>query len=99
VIIVIIKNRVFCFQCEQTAGCKGYTGGAGVCGKNFKCMELIDIANNESNGAPLCLGVKNIFLGLSLTTFAALKVLNFHFKNYNTVPISTSEADIKIILG
>ena len=24
---------MFCFQCEQTAGCSGCTGAAGVCGK------------------------------------------------------------------
>lgn len=26
-------SDMFCFQCEQTAGCKGCTGKAGVCGK------------------------------------------------------------------
>lgn len=26
-------NKMFCFQCEQTAMCKGCTGNAGVCGK------------------------------------------------------------------
>ena len=28
-----MNNQMFCFQCEQTAGCKGCTGAAGVCGK------------------------------------------------------------------
>jgi len=28
-----MTNQMFCFQCEQTAGCKGCTGKAGVCGK------------------------------------------------------------------
>ena len=28
-----MDNRMFCFQCEQTAGCAGCTGKAGVCGK------------------------------------------------------------------
>ncbi len=27
-------EKMFCFQCEQTAGCKGCTGNAGVCGKS-----------------------------------------------------------------
>lgn len=29
----IYMNKMFCFQCEQTAGCKGCTGASGVCGK------------------------------------------------------------------
>lgn len=33
---------MFCFQCEQTAGCKGCTGASGVCGKNEKVAELQD---------------------------------------------------------
>ena len=28
-----MDNRMFCFQCEQTAACTGCTGKAGVCGK------------------------------------------------------------------
>ncbi len=26
-------NKMFCFQCEQTAGCTRCTGSSGVCGK------------------------------------------------------------------
>lgn len=36
------ENRMFCFQCEQTAGCKGCTGAAGVCGKRADTAELQD---------------------------------------------------------
>ena len=28
-----LNNKMFCFQCEQTAGCAGCMGAAGVCGK------------------------------------------------------------------
>lgn len=31
-----MDNRMFCFQCEQTAGCAGCTGKAGVCGKPLR---------------------------------------------------------------
>lgn len=31
---------MFCFQCEQTAGCTGCTGRAGVCGKKSDTAEL-----------------------------------------------------------
>ena len=33
---------MFCFQCEQTAGCKGCTGRAGVCGKTAETALLQD---------------------------------------------------------
>lgn len=35
-------NEMFCFQCEQTAGCTGCTGKAGVCGKTADVAELQD---------------------------------------------------------
>lgn len=38
----MMDNRMFCFQCEQTAGCAGCTGKAGVCGKNAEGAELQD---------------------------------------------------------
>lgn len=33
---------MFCFQCEQTAGCTGCTGGRGVCGKSADVATLQD---------------------------------------------------------
>ena len=35
-------HNMFCFQCEQTAGCKGCTGSAGVCGKSADTAVLQD---------------------------------------------------------
>ena len=35
-------NKMFCFQCEQTAGCAGCTGSAGVCGKKAETSALQD---------------------------------------------------------
>ena len=37
-----MNNQMFCFQCEQTAGCKGCIGAAGVCGKRADTAELQD---------------------------------------------------------
>ena len=37
-----MDNRMFCFQCEQTAGCAGCTGKAGVCGQTAEVAELQD---------------------------------------------------------
>lgn len=37
-----MNNKMFCFQCEQTAGCTGCTGAAGVCGKKADTAILQD---------------------------------------------------------
>lgn len=37
-----MNHKMFCFQCEQTAGCAGCTGKAGVCGKTAEVAELQD---------------------------------------------------------
>ncbi len=35
-------NQMFCFQCEQTAGCSACTGRMGTCGKTAEVSELQD---------------------------------------------------------
>ena len=37
-----MERKMFCFQCEQTAGCNACTGGAGVCGKRADTAGLQD---------------------------------------------------------
>ena len=37
-----MDRQMFCFQCEQTAGCSGCTGKAGVCGKTADTAGLQD---------------------------------------------------------
>ena len=37
-----MENKMFCYQCEQTAGCTGCTGNAGVCGKYANTARLQD---------------------------------------------------------
>ena len=37
-----MDNKMFCYQCEQTAGCTGCTGKAGVCGKTSDVAHLQD---------------------------------------------------------
>lgn len=41
---------MFCFQCEQTAGCSGCTGKAGVCGKKADTANLQDKLTSELIG-------------------------------------------------
>lgn len=37
-----MENKMFCYQCEQTAACAGCTGNAGVCGKTANTANLQD---------------------------------------------------------
>ena len=37
-----MENKMFCFQCEQTAGCQACTGVQGVCGKKADTAKLQD---------------------------------------------------------
>lgn len=37
-----MERNMFCFQCEQTAGCSACTGSAGVCGKKADTAQLQD---------------------------------------------------------
>ena len=55
-----MNHKMFCFQCEQTAGCAGCTGKAGVCGKTADVAKLQD----ELTGA---------LIGLAFGAVMALK--------------------------
>ena len=37
-----MEQKMFCYQCEQTAGCTGCTGNRGVCGKTAQTAQLQD---------------------------------------------------------
>lgn len=37
-----MEQKMFCFQCEQTAGCSGCRGTVGVCGKKAETAQLQD---------------------------------------------------------
>ena len=45
---------MFCFQCEQTAGCKGCTGKAGVCGKTADVAKAQDELTGALIGLARC---------------------------------------------
>ncbi len=47
-----MENKMFCFQCEQTAHCTGCTGSTGVCGKTADCAQ----AQDRLTGALAALG-------------------------------------------
>lgn len=76
-----MSHEMFCFQCEQTAGCSGCTGNAGVCGKTAKTAKLQDeltgaligLARAADNTAPPKEADQLILEGL----FATLTNVNF----------------------
>ncbi|MCJ7633839.1 hydroxylamine reductase, partial [Candidatus Bathyarchaeota archaeon] len=47
----------------------------------------------------LSLGIRNIRLGPSLPAFMTPNILNYLVKNYNIMPVTTPDADLKAILG
>ena len=66
---------MFCFQCEQTAGCTGCTKGAGVCGKTEEVALLQDDLTRglisltaASNGVPLSASHMELLLEGLFTT-------------------------------
>lgn len=53
-----MTNQMFCFQCEQTAGCTGCTGRAGVCGKTASVANAQDKLTQALIGLSLDLDKK-----------------------------------------
>lgn len=47
-----MDRNMFCFQCEQTAGCSACTGNAGVCGKKADTANLQDQLTGALIGMP-----------------------------------------------
>lgn len=57
-----MEQKMFCYQCEQTAGCTGCTGNRGVCGKTAQTAQLQD----ELTGA--LIGLARATIGDTLAT-------------------------------
>ena len=78
----IMENKMFCFQCEQTAGCSGCAGKMGVCGKSADIAKLQDqltgaligLARASAGYRPTASAHKAMIEGL----FATLTNVNFN---------------------
>lgn len=57
-----MDHKMFCFQCEQTAGCTGCTGNAGVCGKKADTANLQDDLTGALIGLARAVGEKEEFM-------------------------------------
>lgn len=80
-----MDNKMFCFQCEQTAGCGGCTGNAGVCGKSADVAKLQDeltgaligLARAADNSAQMSADTRRLLIeGL----FTTVTNVNFNAK-------------------
>ena len=71
---------MFCFQCEQTANCKGCKSSAGVCGKSAATSDAQDrltgalIASAMSGSDDYDLFVDGLFTAVTNVNFSAEKV-------------------------
>ena len=87
---------MFCFQCEQTAGCQACTGKVGVCGKtedvanlqDALTKQLIDLACAYEGKTPSDKAVKLMLEGL----FATVTNVNFNADTINAL-ISAVQAE------
>ncbi len=97
-----MDNKMFCFQCEQTAGCTGCTGATGVCGKNAVVATLQDkltgalikMAQQMEDKEPTKEEKRIIVEGL----FSTITNVNFNEETINVMidkihAISTSDND------
>ena len=77
-----MNHSMFCYQCEQTAGCSGCTGKAGVCGKSAAVANLQDqlsgaligLARAADTNTPTPSTHRAVIEGL----FCTLTNVNFH---------------------
>ncbi len=99
-----MEQKMFCFQCEQTAGCQGCTGSAGVCGKSASTANLQDELTGALVGLVRACGknrseittkliVEALFTTITNVSFndETLKVLIEKVRNRKRVMISEYE--------
>lgn len=75
-------EKMFCFQCEQTAGSKSCSGSAGVCGKKADTAKLQDdltgaliglakaaVAKNKQNKEATKVIIEGLFVTITNVNF------------------------------
>ena len=98
-----MEKTMFCFQCEQTAGCTGCTGKAGVCGKSANTAHLQDeltgaligLARACANNPKAEQTDRLILEGL----FTTLTNVNFDDKNICALINRVNDEKAKIVPG
>ena len=85
-------EKMFCFQCEQTAGCVGCKGAAGVCGKQANTANLQD----ELTGA--LIGLARAAQGRNPSTATHRAVMEGLFTTVTNVNFSDEAVQEQIAL-
>lgn len=89
---------MFCYQCEQTAGCKGCTGAMGVCGKKEDTAALQDQLTGALIGIARAANGNEHLLTKEITSlvieslFATLTNVNFDNESLKDLLKRTEEA-------
>ena len=80
-----MEKKMFCFQCEQTALCKGCTGMAGVCGKKADTAQLQDKLTGVMVGIGSAIDASKVTKELSKLIISGLftTITNVNFNNDN----------------
>ena len=78
-----MTEKMFCFQCEQTAGCTGCRGNAGVCGKQASTACLQDELTGAMIDLARCAVKKGLEVDVSGLLIAGLftTVTNVNFND------------------
>ena len=97
-----MEKKMFCFQCEQTAGCTGCAGMAGVCGKKADTAMLQDRLTRELIGLARVAGTNQTMVSdmtsklVIESLFSTLTNVNFHNKTLSELIDKVQEEKEKV---
>ena len=99
-----MDTNMFCFQCEQTAGCSGCTGKAGVCGKSAQTAQiqdqltgaLIGLAHAANGFLPEGQPIEKVMIE---SLFATLTNVNFDDDALKALLARVHEAKAELVPG
>ena len=99
-----MDTNMFCFQCEQTAGCSGCTGKAGVCGKSAQTAQiqdqltgaLIGLAHAANGSLPEGQPIEKVMIE---SLFATLTNVNFDDDALKVMLARVHEAKAELVPG
>lgn len=99
-----MDTNMFCFQCEQTAGCSGCTGKAGVCGKSAQTAQiqdqltgsLIGLAHAANGSLPEGQPIEKVMIE---SLFATLTNVNFDDDALKALLARVHEAKAELVPG
>ena len=100
-----MEKKMFCFQCEQTAGCGGCAGMAGVCGKKADTAMLQDRLTGELIGLARAAQMNQTLVSdmtskiVIESLFSTLTNVNFHNKTLSELTDKVQEEKEKLLAG